>query len=85
MPEPPEERRDDGLEPQTFEAALARLDAIVRRMDDEDVGLEEALSLFEDGHRYLALCRERLALAQRRIEELTFEEPDASAPPGDNS
>lgn len=55
----------------TFEQALARLDEIVARMDGGDVGLEEAVRLFEQGQTMLGVCRERLALAQQRITELT--------------
>ena len=55
----------------TFEEALARLDEVVTRMDGGDVGLEEAVRLFEQGQQLLAVCRERLALAQQRITELT--------------
>jgi exodeoxyribonuclease VII small subunit len=55
----------------TFEQALARLDDVVARMDGGDVGLEEAVRLFEQGQALLAVCRDRLALAQQRITELT--------------
>ncbi len=55
----------------TFEEALARLDEVVARMDGGDVGLEEAVRLFEQGQQLLAVCRDRLALAQQRITELT--------------
>jgi exodeoxyribonuclease VII small subunit len=55
----------------TFEQALARLDEVVARMDGGDVGLEEAVRLFEQGQELLGVCRERLALAQQRITELT--------------
>jgi exodeoxyribonuclease VII small subunit len=71
-------------EPVSFDRALAELDRIVARMEQGDVGLEEAVALFEEGQRHLATCRERLAAAQRRIEELTAddlpgggEEPEA--------
>ena len=57
----------------TFEEALRRLDEVVARLEGGEVGLEEAVALFEDGQGYLAACRERLASAQRRIEELTAE------------
>lgn len=57
----------------TFEQALARLDEVVTRMDGGDVGLEEAVRLFEQGQELLGVCRERLALAQQRITELTAE------------
>jgi exodeoxyribonuclease VII small subunit len=55
----------------TFEQALARLDDVVTRLESGDVGLEEAVTLFEQGQALLAVCRERLDLAQQRITELT--------------
>jgi exodeoxyribonuclease VII small subunit len=69
--------------PLTFEEALRRLDEVVARLEAGDVGLEEAVALFEQGQAYLAACRERLAAAQRRIEELTAE--DLPAAPGEPS
>ena len=36
---------------ETFEEALAQLEEVVKRMEDEAVGLEEALRLFERGYR----------------------------------
>ena len=44
------------------------------RLEGGEVGLEEAVALFEQGQGYLAACRERLAAAQKRIEELTADE-----------
>ncbi len=74
----------DEQAPVTFEEALRRLDEVVARLESGDVGLEEAVALFERGQDYLAACRERLAAAQRRIEELTAEDlpagPGAGAP-----
>ncbi len=64
--------------PVTFEEALRRLDEVVARLESGEVGLEEAVALFEQGQGYLAACRERLAAAQRRIEELTAEGLPAS-------
>jgi exodeoxyribonuclease VII small subunit len=60
--------------PPTFEEALRRLDEVVARLEGGEVGLEEAVALFEQGQGYLAACRERLAAAQKRIEELTADE-----------
>jgi exodeoxyribonuclease VII small subunit len=65
----------------TFEEALRRLDEVVARLEGGEVGLEEAVALFEQGQAHLAACRERLAAAQRRIEELTAE--DLPAAPGE--
>lgn len=69
--------------PVTFEEALRRLDEVVTRLEGGEIGLEEAVGLFEQGQRYLAICRERLAAAQRRIEELTAESLPAA--PGEPS
>lgn len=62
-----------GEAPLTFEEALRRLDEVVARLESGEVGLEEAVALFERGQVYLAACRERLAAARQRIEELTAE------------
>ena len=72
-------------DPTTFEQALAQLDEVVARLEAGDVGLEEAVRLFEQGQALLAICRERLARAQQRIEELTAQgapsEPDDAGAP----
>lgn len=66
--------------PPSFEQALEGLDRVVHRLESGDVGLEEAVGLFEEGRRYVALCRDRLAAAQRRIEEITAEDPSPPPP-----
>jgi exodeoxyribonuclease VII small subunit len=72
--------------PTTFEDALNALEAVVTQLERGEVGLEEAVRLFEDGQRYLAVCRERLGAAQARIDELTASElpndptPEAAEP-----
>lgn len=63
----------------TFEESLAALERVVARLESGEVGLEEALALFEQGRAHLARCRDRLGVVQRRIEELTGEA--APAPP----
>lgn len=59
---------------QTFEASLANLEKIVRRLEDGDLPLEESLKLFEDGVRLSRECQERLNQAERRIEILLRDE-----------
>jgi exodeoxyribonuclease VII small subunit len=61
-----------GEEP-SFEAALDRLEAIVERLEDGDLALEEALAGFEEGVRLSRRLADRLADAERRIERLTRE------------
>jgi exodeoxyribonuclease VII small subunit len=54
-----------------FEEALARLEAIVKNLEDGDLQLEESLRLFEEGISLTRLCASKLEEAQRRIDVLT--------------
>ena len=54
----------------TFESSLGELEAIVRKLENGDLDLEESLKLFEKGVKLSRECRERLTLAERRIEVL---------------
>ena len=54
-----------------FEAALERLERIVKDLERGDLPLEESLRLFEEGVHLTRLCAARLDEAQRRIDLLT--------------
>lgn len=54
-----------------FEASLKRLEEIVRRLEDEQVPLEESLRLFAEGKRLARACSRELDGAELRIRELT--------------
>ncbi len=63
-----------------FEDQLAQLETIVARLEDESVGLEEALGLFENGMDLAKKCRERLEEVETRVSQLLEgDEPDAVA------
>ena len=63
-----------------FEDQLAQLESIVARLEDESVGLEEALGLFENGMDLAKKCRERLEDVETRVSQLLEgDEPDAVA------
>ena len=49
---------------------LGRLDAIVRALEANDVDLDAALALFEEGVERLRSARERLAAAELRLRQL---------------
>ncbi len=53
-----------------FEDQLARLEEIVNRLEDESVGLEEALGLFENGMELARRCRARLEEVEQRVTQL---------------
>lgn len=59
-----------------FEDQLAQLESIVSRLEDESVGLEEALGLFENGMDLAKRCRNRLEEVEQRVSQL-LESDDA--------
>ena len=54
----------------TFEQARGELEQVVRRLEDGNTSLDEALALWERGEQLYAFCRERLDSAQGKVEEL---------------
>lgn len=61
----------------SFEQATARLEDIVARMNAPDTGLEEMISLTEEGLKLIRSSRSILKDAELRIQQL--EMPDAQA------
>jgi exodeoxyribonuclease VII small subunit len=53
-----------------FEAALARLEAIVEELEKGELPLEQSLKLFEEGIKLARLCGTRLEEAERKVEVL---------------
>jgi exodeoxyribonuclease VII small subunit len=51
-------------------ADLKRLEEIVRLLERDDVDLDQALSLFEEGVRHLKSAKERLTEAEGRVERV---------------
>lgn len=54
-----------------FEAALAELDALVKKLEEGDLPLEQSMALYERGVQLSRFCHARLEEAERRIEILT--------------
>jgi len=57
-----------------FEAALARLEEIVKELEQGDLPLEQSLKLFEEGIKLSRICNRRLEDAERRVEILLKDE-----------
>lgn len=53
-----------------FEAALARLEEIVKGLETGDLPLEESLKLFEEGVKLSRICNKRIEDAERKVEIL---------------
>ncbi len=65
-----------------FEAAIAELEAVVRKLEDGDLTLESSLALYERGVQLSRYCHTRLDEADRRIEVLNERGELSAAPPG---
>ena len=55
---------------------LNRLEEIVRRLEADDVELDAALALFEEGVARLRAARERLASAEAKVQTVLEEAGD---------
>ena len=53
-----------------FEAALARLEEIVKELESGELPLEQSLKLFEEGIKLSRICNKRLEEAERKVEIL---------------
>ena len=82
---------DSGAEqaekPLDFEAALGELEALVGKMEDGSLSLEESLAAFERGVKLARVCQAALRAAELRVKALTEdgEEIDQSLPVGDSA
>jgi exodeoxyribonuclease VII small subunit len=61
-------------EPASYEAASARIEEIVRRLDSGEAGLRETLELVAEGRRLVEWCAGEREAVGRGLEELRLEE-----------
>ena len=76
----------ENLSELSFEAALKRLEEIVRRLESGEASLDESIELYGEGDRLKQQCEARLQAAQAKIEKIQFGrdgQPSGTAPFGD--
>ncbi len=61
---------DPSQEP-TFEQGLAKLEGIVKQLEDGEISLEQSLKLFEEGVQLSQGLRKQLDSAESKVEILT--------------
>lgn len=61
-------------EGRTYEAAVARLEEIIRRLDSGEAELRETLDLIREGRELLEYCASELEAVTKGLEELRLEE-----------
>ena len=54
----------------TFEQAMARLEEIVRALENGSAGLDDSLGLFEEGIALVKLCNTKLENAEQKVKIL---------------
>ena len=59
-----------------FSQALQQLETLHAQLESGEIELEEAMELFEQGSALAERCREMLANAEQRLEELAPAEPE---------
>ena len=62
----------DAIGELSFEAALKRLEEIVRKLESGEASLDESIELYGEGDRLKQQCEARLQAAQARIEKIQF-------------
>ena len=51
----------------TFEQAMEQLELVVRRLDNGELPLEDAITSFQDGLEYIKVCQEKLNKAEGKL------------------
>ena len=63
-------RKNAGLEKLTYEEAMEKLESIIKKMEKEELPLEESLANFQEGMILNQYCRKLLTEADLRIEKI---------------
>ncbi len=58
----------------TYEAAVARIEEIIKRLDSGEAGLRETLDLVKEGRSLVEYCANELDAVSQGLEELRLEE-----------
>jgi exodeoxyribonuclease VII small subunit len=64
-------KSDDEIAKLNFEQAMASLQEIVEKVETGQIGLEEAISQYENGCKLIRHCKQILEKAERKIEVLS--------------
>jgi len=54
----------------TFEAAMEQLETIVERLEEGDVPLEEAISIYKKGMELSKLCHDKLKNVEEQLTQI---------------
>ena len=65
------QKNEDGTEQLTVEESFARLDEMVKRLESEDVPLEESFRLYQEGMKLLKDVSGRIMTYEKKMQVLS--------------
>jgi len=65
---------ETAAQPLSYEAASARVEEIIRRLDSGEASLNETLELVKEGKALIELCARELSAVGNALEELRLDE-----------
>lgn len=75
----PMSEQSDAIAALSFEAALKRLEEIVRMLESGEASLDQSIELYNEGDALRRQCEARLEAAQARIEKIQLGRDGAPA------
>ena len=73
----PQDEKESAPAPEmSFEDAMAKLESLVRSMENGSTRLEDVIASFEEAKRLSAYCQQKLETLKRKIEVLTKDGPE---------
>ena len=51
----------------TYEQAMEQLELVVRKLDNGELALEDAITSFQDGLEYIKVCQNKLTAAEGKL------------------
>lgn len=55
---------------QSFEEAMEKLESLVERLEEGDVPLEEAISIYKEGMELSKLCHDKLTIVEEQLTQI---------------
>jgi exodeoxyribonuclease VII small subunit len=74
VPDPTESQQGAPAQALSYEAAAARVEEIIRRLDSGEASLQETLALVSEGKGLIELCAAELGAVGDALEELRLDE-----------
>lgn len=68
-----EEGMDENGQELSVEQAFAELEKLVKRMESDDISLEESFSCYEKGIRLVRFCNDRIDRVEKKVQMLRGE------------